>query len=151
MRFAHVAALSVLLLSAATASAIAPIHPWPVYPEPAPVGYQWQWVAPEYRTDYIRQWVAGYTYTTRAWVEVSPGKFEWVWREVTVPGHYEMVPRQVLIREGYWRLVRVPVYVPPAPPVVITPPPATVAPEGFAPGRPADDAGKFSPMYDWPK
>jgi|GEM_PF-7106772 len=151
MRFAHVAALSVLLLSAATASAIAPIHPRPIYPEPAPVGYQWQWVPPEYRTEYIRQWVAGYTYMTRAWVEVSPGKFEWVWREITVPGRYEMVPRQVLIREGYWRLVRVPVYVPPAPPIIITPQPATVAPEGFAPGRPADDAGNFSPMYDWPK
>jgi hypothetical protein len=126
-------------------------------PTPPP-GWTYQWVPPAYRTVYDRTWVADQVRWVTDWVQVSPGRYEQVWRQVVTPGHWETTTRQVLVSNGYWQLVRVdlprPGPFPPGPwnqpPVMWPSSPGTVGVEGYG-ARETEDLGKFSPLREWPR
>ena len=110
--------------AAARAAAFAPL------PSPAPApGWTYIWIAPAYRTVTERRWIPGSTQMVCEWMEISPGRWEQVWRQIVTPGHWEMTTRQVLISDGHWELVRVEPP-PPFPPFV--PPPVIVGNPGVA-------------------
>jgi len=126
-----------------------PIEP-PVCPEP-PVGYTYRWVPAVYRTITERVRVEERAQQVEDWVQVGPGRWERVWRTVTIPAHYESVTRRELVSEGYWQLVRVMPYPRPMPypgPVVSDPP--TVGVEGYS-QRGGEDLSKFSGLSEWPE
>jgi hypothetical protein len=137
--------------------AIMPVPPYPIPVEPPacptpPYGYTYRWVPPQYRTVVERVWVPERTQMVEDWVQISPGKWEKVWRTVTIPGHYETVRRTELVAAGYWQLVRVdpPVYPRPVPmPRPVVSEPGTVGVEGYSKGS-GEDLSKFSGLSEWP-
>ena len=122
-------------------------------PAPAP-GWTYIWVAPVYRTVTERNWIPGSTQMVPEWMEISPGRWEQVWRQIVTPGHWEMATRQVLISDGHWELVRIdpppPRFPPVLPPPVFVRNPGTAGVEGYGSG-PVEDLSKFSPLTEWPK
>lgn len=160
----------------APASAMVSIRPLPI-PVPGP-GWVRVWVPAEYRTVYDRLWVEertervqervwvsattewrevvyydqwGRRCVRREWVEVTAGYWTYPWRTIVVPAHYETAARQELLRDGYWKWVRVDAPMPRVPmpgPVYGDPP--TVGVEGYQPGTGSEDLSKFSPLYEWP-
>jgi hypothetical protein len=173
-----VAGALAISVAAGSAAARPPIMPMPPIPGP---GWVRVWVPPEYRTVYEQVWVEertervqeriwvaatgewrevvyydewGRRCVRREWVETSPGYWTYQWRTVVIPAHYETVSRQVLVREGYWKWVRVdpPLPVPdplPQPRPLYGNPPR-VGVEGYQSGNTGEDLSKFSPLYDWP-
>ena len=121
-------------------------------PRPVPPpGFVYEWVAPIYRTITDRVWIADRVELVADWMETSPGRWEQVWRQVVIPGHWQTATRKVLISPGYWRLARIeppPIIVPLPRPAVIGP--ATVGVDGYRSG-PGEDLSKFSPLTEWPK
>lgn len=118
-----------------------------------PSGWTYVWVAPVYRTVTDSVWIPQRTQLVSDWMEISPGRYEQIWRQVIIPGHYETTTRQVLIADAHWEMVRIdppPVYI--NPPIIVRNPgtPPTVGVEGYATG-PVEDISKFSPLSEWPK
>src|SRR5687767_6140184 len=110
----RILAIGLLLVMGAPAMGRIAIAPWPVPPvEPPvcphdpPVGYVYQWVPAVYRTVRERVWIPERVRQVEYWVETSPGVWERRWRTVVEPGRFETVTKQVMLREGYWRLARV--------------------------------------------
>jgi hypothetical protein len=143
-------------LLAPPAKALVALPPIPAPRPVPPPGWSYVWVPPVYKTVTNRTWVPEVVRWVQEWREISPGRFEQIWRQIVTPGHWEMTPRRVLVSDGHWELVRVeppPVIV--EPPVVIRPPvivpgPRTVGVQGYNSG-PGEDLSKFSPLTEWPK
>jgi hypothetical protein len=136
------------------AQAIVPVQGGGRPPGPAPVGWAYRWVPPTYRNIVDRVWIAERRDLVQDWVQVSPSRWEQVWREVVIPGHWDTTVRQVLVTPGRWELVRIdappPRPIPLPPPVVILPTnPPTVGVEGYK-NEPGEDLSKFSPLREWP-
>jgi hypothetical protein len=154
--------LSCALVALGAGLFVAPAHALialPPIPAPRPVpppGWSYVWIAPVYQTVTDRHWVPEAARWVQEWREISPGRFEQVWRQIITPGHWETTTRRILVSPGHWELVRMgppPIIV--EPPVVISPPaimpgPRTVGVEGYSSG-PGEDLSKFSPLTQWPK
>ncbi len=135
----------------------------PPRPTPAPpLGWQYVWVAPVYRTVTERNWVPERVQWVAEWREISPGRYEQVWRQIVTPGYWQTTTRQVLVSAGHWELVAINPPPPPflPPPIVVPPPvypppiivrgPGTVGVEGYRSSG-GEDLSKFSPLTEWPK
>src|SRR4051794_7520038 len=123
MRVMHIlASLAVLMGAVLVATPAEGVVPLPQGggrgPRPIPpMGWSYQWVPPVYQTVTDRAWVEERRDWTSEWVEVRPGRWEQVWRQTVVPGHWDWTTRQVMVAAGYWQLVRA------SPPVVVVPTP----------------------------
>jgi hypothetical protein len=136
---------------------IAPPRPSPV----PPVGWEYVWVAPVYRTVTEQNWVPEKVQWVAEWREISPGRYQQVWRQIVTPGYWQTTTRRVLVSAGHWELVAInpppppfiepPIVLPPVyPPPIIVRNPGTVGVEGYARGG-GEDLSKFSPLMEWPK
>jgi hypothetical protein len=126
-----------------------------------PSGWQYVWVAPVYQTVADQTWVPERVEWVAEWREISPGRYEQVWRQLVTPGHWVTSTRRVLVSAGHWELVAVS---PPWPPMIIEPPyvmppvsppiyvrgSGTVGVEGYS-SYGGEDLSRFSPLSEWPK
>jgi hypothetical protein len=134
--------------------------PLPQRPVP-PLGWEYVWMAPVYQTVTERNWVPEKVQWVAEWRQISPGRYEQVWRQIVTPGYWQTTTRQVLVSAGHWELLAIN---PPRPPVIIEPPivvppiyppvivrgPGTVGVQGYSSGM-GEDLSKFSSLHEWPK
>jgi hypothetical protein len=138
---------------------ISPPRPSP-YP---PGGYEYVWVAPVYQNITEQSWVPERVEWVAEWREISPGRYEQVYRQIVTPGRWVTSTRRVLVSPGHYELIainpRPPIIIDPPivinPPIIVRPPifvrtPGTVGVEGYAGGR-LEDLSKFSSLSEWPK
>ncbi len=151
--FALAAVVAGMAMMGGSARAVVALPP-PLRGRPVPpAGWGYQWVPPVYQTVAERQWAAERRDLVTDWVEVGPGRWAQVMREVVVvPGHWEVTTRQVQVSGGYWQLVRVdpPPYVPAVPlprPVVL---PGAVGVDGYQSAEGGEDLSRFSGLSEWP-
>ncbi len=131
--------------------------PLPI-PSPRPMpppGWTCIWVAPVYQNITERSWVPEAVQMVSEWREIAPGRYEQVWRQIVIPGHWVTTMRRVLVSDGHWELVRLdpppmPPMPPVRPPVIVVRNPGTVGVSGYGSG-PVEDLSKFTPLAEWPK
>jgi hypothetical protein len=153
--FRKILLATVVLAMASHVMAKSIVAPWPVPIEPpicpeAPSGYTYRWVPAVCRTVSERVWVGERTQWVEDWIQVAPGRWERVWRTITIAGHYETITRREVVSEGYWQLVRVVPMPRPVPYEHVDRVPGTVGVEGYSRGA-GEDLSKFSGLSEWPK
>ena len=130
-------------------------------PQPMPpLGWEYVWVAPVYQTVTDRNWVPEKVQWVAEWREISPGRYEQVWRQIVTSGYWQSTTRRVLVSAGHWELVAInppppvfiqpPIFLPPVYPPIIVRGPGTVGVQGYSSG-PVEDLSKFSSLRGWPK